>query len=146
MLSLLPQCANTYIITPFETQTIKVTATPVYSPTQHCIFIQCQREPTPFIHYFLLWFIILQRLKFDWKWLPAKTAHIYIVIFQMLEYANCNYVSKKPEGYQRVRDVLQTIATASYSWDSMWKSCFKGKRKSVLAVKCCEMLVCRSSF
>lgn len=36
---LLPQCANAYIITHFETQTIKLTATPVHSLTQHCIFI-----------------------------------------------------------------------------------------------------------
>jgi len=55
--------------------------------TVHCVFLHGQTEPTHFIGF--LWFVILQRLKLDRKWLPVKTAYIQTVIFEMFEYVVC---------------------------------------------------------
>lgn len=142
---LLPQCANAYIITHFETQTIKLTATPVHSLTQHCIFIQCQRDPTPFIHYFLLWFIILQRLKLDWKWLPVQTSHTKSVIFQILDYVNCNYTSKH-------RRAIKVCESSCKQWpvlkmvDIRCKSYVSKTSARMSQAAKCKMFLCRRIF
>jgi hypothetical protein len=68
---LLPQSTNTYMISHFEMQVIKLTTKPVYSlHTILYIHAAPNRTDAPFC--FLLWSVILQRLQLGCKWLAVK--------------------------------------------------------------------------